>query len=41
MTALMIFAIFFPALAGVVVWWFFGSKEFRAMRVKLNCCALR
>ena len=30
----MIFAIFFPALAGVVVWWFFGSKENRAMRAK-------
>ena len=36
----MIFAIFFPALAGVVVWWFFGSKENRAMRAKLNCGAL-
>ena len=40
MTALMILAIFFPALAGGVVWWFFGSKESRAMRAKLNCGAL-
>ena len=40
MTALMILAIFFPALAGVVVWWFFGTKENRCMRAKLNCGAL-
>ena len=36
----MILAIFFPALAGVVVWWFFGAKECRAIRAKLNCGAL-
>ena len=36
----MILAIFFPALAGVVVCWFFGAKESRAMRAKVVCGAL-
>ena len=40
MTALMILAIFFPALAGVLVWLLPAAKEDRALRAKLNCGAL-
>ena len=40
MTALMILAVFFPALAGVLVWLLPAAKEDRALRAKLNCGAL-
>lgn len=40
MTALMILAVFFPALAGVAVWLMPAAKENRALRAKLNCGAL-
>ena len=40
MTALMILAVFFPALAGLVVWCTPAAKEDRALRAKLNCGAL-
>ena len=40
MTALMILAVFFPALAGVLVWCLPAAKEDRALRAKLNCGAL-
>ncbi|MGN0772827.1 MAG: complex I subunit 5 family protein [Candidatus Ventricola sp.] len=40
MTALMILAVFFPALAGLIVWCLPAAKEDRALRAKLNCGAL-
>ena len=40
MTALMILAVFFPALAGLIVWCTPAAKEDRALRAKLNCGAL-
>lgn len=40
MTALMILAVFFPALAGLIVWRLPAAKEDRALRAKLNCGAL-
>lgn len=40
MTALMILAVFFPALAGVAVWLMPAAKENRALRAKFNCGAL-
>ena len=40
MTALMILAVFFPALAGLAVWCLPAAKEDRALRAKLNCGAL-
>ena len=40
MTALMILDVFFPALAGLVVWCTPAAKEDRALRAKLNCGAL-
>ena len=40
MTALMILAVFFPALAGVAVWCLPAAREDRCLRAKLNCGAL-
>lgn len=40
MTALMILAVFFPALAGIAVWFLPAAKENRILRAKLNCGAL-
>lgn len=40
MTALMILAVFFPALAGVAVWCMPAARGDRALRAKLNCGAL-
>lgn len=40
MTALMILAVFFPALSGLAVWYLPAAKEDRALRAKLNCGAL-
>ena len=40
MTALMILAIFWPALAGLAVWFLPAAKEDRGLRAKLNCGAL-
>lgn len=40
MTALMILAVFFPALSGLAVWCLPAAKEDRALRAKLNCGAL-
>ena len=40
MTALMILAIFFPALAGLAVWAMPAAKADKKLRAKLNCGAL-
>ena len=40
MTALMILAIFWPALAGLAVWFLPAAKEDRGLRARLNCGAL-
>ena len=40
MNVFLILAIFWPALAGVAVWFLPAAKENRALRAKLNCGAL-